>query len=163
DLRLRERHDLLDRRPLPELRPEEAVRAPHDRGAGAADPRELRREHLGVEHVKCGARAPDRDARAQQRRRDFREEGLRRVGSKSETCPGWMLPLPATPRPPCRIAPRSVRMSPNMLFVTITPKLSGAFTICIAIASAKRWSAVMSGYCFARSKNTRCQRPCAYW
>jgi len=42
------------------------------------------------------------------------------TGSNSDTWPGWMFPLAAMPSPPVSAAPRSVRMSPNRLLVTIT-------------------------------------------
>ncbi len=45
------------------------------------------------------------------------------------------LALAAIPMPPCRIAPKSVRMSPKRLVVTITSNHSGFFTIHIPAAS----------------------------
>ena len=57
------------------------------------------------------------------------------TGSNSETRPGWMLPQAAIPSPPVSAAPRSVRMSPKRLLVTITSNASGWRTRSIAIAS----------------------------
>ena len=43
-------------------------------------------------------------------------------------CSGLMFPLAASPIPPATAAPRSVRMSPNRLSVTMTSNRSGAVT-----------------------------------
>lgn len=49
-----------------------------------------------------------------------------------------MLPPGASPRPPTSPAARSLRMSPNMLVVTITSNCSGRSTICMAALSMMR-------------------------
>ena len=49
-------------------------------------------------------------------------------------------------------------MSPNMLLVTMTSKLSGFFTICIVRASTNRCRASTPGYSLATSQKQRCQR-----
>ena len=52
------------------------------------------------------------------------------IGSNIDTPPGSGLRLPpaATPMPPWMVAARSVRMSPNMLSVTITSNRPGSST-----------------------------------
>ena len=49
------------------------------------------------------------------------------------------------PIEPVSIAASSDRMSPNMLPVTITSKLFGALTNCIAALSTYMWSSATSG------------------
>ena len=50
-----------------------------------------------------------------------------------------------TPRPPCSAAPRSVTMSPNMLLVTMTSRVSGLSTICMVRASTNMWRVWICG------------------
>src|SRR5215472_12558511 len=57
-----------------------------------------------------------------------------------------MLPLAAMPSPPCNAAPRSVMISPNRLFVTITSNWLGSRTICAHRASTYMCWDLISGY-----------------
>src|SRR5207302_1038701 len=84
------------------------------------------------------------------------------TGSKSpRRLSGLMFAEGAWPRPPTSSEARSLRMSPNILDVTMTSKRLGSLTSCIAAASTKRCSASISGdACRSRAK-TRCQRSCA--
>src|SRR3990172_260494 len=57
------------------------------------------------------------------------------IGSNMEVWPGCRLPEAAMPMPPCSMAPRSVRMSPNRLEVTTTSNHSGFLIIHMQAAS----------------------------
>ena len=93
----------------------------------------MRRGLLGpaqvLEHQARGEDRAHRVRRRSCRRAAATSRGPARTGS---ACPGWMLPEAAMPRPPCRPAPRSVTMSPNMFEVTITSNCCGSRTSCSA-------------------------------
>src|SRR5205809_1066486 len=72
-----------------------------------------------------------------------------------------MFPEGARPSPPASCAPRSLRMSPKRLQVTMTSNCRGSRTISIASVSIKRWRDSMSAYSWRTSLKTRCHRPCA--
>ena len=61
------------------------------------------------------------------------------------------------PMEPVSMAASSDRMSPNILPVTITSKLFGALTSCMAALSTYMWLSSTSGYCLWTSVTTSFQ------
>src|SRR5439155_24076270 len=83
------------------------------------------------------------------------------TGSNSPARPGCRLALAARPSPPTRPAPRSERMSPYRLLVTMTWNRSGSRTSSSASASTYRCSGVIAGYSFEIALNFCCHTRCA--
>jgi len=71
------------------------------------------------------------------------------------TFPGCRFALAAIPRPPTSAAPRSVKMSPNMLLVTTVSYCSGCVITNMHAASMYWCSRVTSGYSAPTSANVR--------